>query len=764
MNKLATETPKEAARRLSAHMLNKGFRPIALHTYTDPQGEPIYYRIRLKHPETGEKWIRPMHLNGKGFELCEPKFPNGKPLFALHHIASNPNKVIWIVEGEQKVDALNKLGLVATTSSGGAASAGAADWEPLRGRTVIIWRDNDDPGKKYAGQVASTLLGIDCTVSCVEVEKLGLGKGEDVVDWLAKHPAASKTIIEELPKLIPPPQREKRQEGDSAKRSIAQVLIGIGTRCDLFHDERFDAYAVAADKHIRRTLRLCGRDFRRWLCGRYYAETGKAANGQAIAAALAVLDAKAVYDGTQRELSNRFAIQDGRIYIDLCDDRWRAVCVSADGWKVLDKPPILFRRYSHQHHLPDPQHGGSLDELKGFLNLRDDDEWHLVEAWLATVPFTSAPRPALTLHGPQGAAKSTSARALKSLLDPSAIDAIDLGRDTAGLAQILDHHAIPCFDNLTGVPTWAADMLCKAVTGGGFTKRELYTDSEDVLLAFRRAVIVTGINIPTHAPDLLDRMLLIELDRIPPEKRRDENEFWTKFNAARPRLFGALLDAISGILRQLGRVRPSKLPRMADFARLACAYAEHSGFRTDAMLKVIMDNAGRQTEEVIESDTLAMAVRDFIEKKQSWQGTASDLLVALQSGNSNPAPEGWPKSSRSLGKRLKVLQTTLAEIGITVIWKHSSDKRQRLIELAVAMGNQTSETSEMSGSRPGGGIRADMKSDQRTPNVRQTSGCKATSGADLNVTDVSDDKLHDSTAIEVVHGVTDQNAGNHSRW
>ena len=73
------ESPKEAARRLSGPMLDKGFQPVALHSYTDADGEPLYWRIRAKHPDTGEKWIRPIHQNGHGFEFGEPKYPAGKP-------------------------------------------------------------------------------------------------------------------------------------------------------------------------------------------------------------------------------------------------------------------------------------------------------------------------------------------------------------------------------------------------------------------------------------------------------------------------------------------------------------------------------------------------------------------------------------------------------------------------------------------------------------------------------------------------------------
>ena len=202
------ETPKEAAKRLAGPMLIKGFKPAALHAYTDEKGEPLYYRIRAKHPDTGDKWIRPMYRSGQGFEIGEPKYPEGKPLYGLHRIASNPDAVIWIAEGEQKADALNRLGLVATTT-GSATSAGTADWRPLRGRACIIWPDNDEPGKAYAGEVASILIGLGCSVSCLDVDKLGLGDKQDVVDWLAAHSGALRGDIEALPILTPSPAAEK---------------------------------------------------------------------------------------------------------------------------------------------------------------------------------------------------------------------------------------------------------------------------------------------------------------------------------------------------------------------------------------------------------------------------------------------------------------------------------------------------------------------------------------------------------------------------
>lgn len=212
---MTNETATKAARRLAGPMFDRGFRPAALHAYTDAGGKPLFWRIRCKHPDTGEKWIRPMKLNGHGYELGEPRFEGKKPLYRLDRLAGNTDAVVWIAEGEQKVDALEKLGNLATTS-GGATSAAGADWEPLRGRACRIWPDNDDPGRAYAGEVAAILLGMGCTVSCIDAEKLGLGKGEDVIDWLAAHPGAAGCDIEALPILRLHQTPEDAQAGDSA--------------------------------------------------------------------------------------------------------------------------------------------------------------------------------------------------------------------------------------------------------------------------------------------------------------------------------------------------------------------------------------------------------------------------------------------------------------------------------------------------------------------------------------------------------------------
>src|SRR5207244_1364309 len=135
---------------------------------------------------------------------------------------------------------------------------------------------------------------------------------------------------------------------------------------------------------------------------------------------------------------------------------------------------------------------------------KDEGDRILTVCWLVAAPITTIPRPGLMLHGVKGSGKSCTAKMLRECLDPSAIDGLDVARDPRELAQLLDHTAVPWLDNLSKLHAWQADRLCAAITGGGFSKRELYTDTDDILMSFRRTMVVTGINIPTSAPDLLD--------------------------------------------------------------------------------------------------------------------------------------------------------------------------------------------------------------------------------------------------------------------
>jgi len=130
-------------------------------------------------------------------------------------------------------------------------------------------------------------------------------------------------------------------------------------------------------------------------------------------------------------------------------------------------------------------------------------------------------------YGDQGSAKTTAEKMLLELVDPSSTPCLRT-RDAAELVQALAHRFAAVLDNVSSLPTWLSDLLCCAITGDGFTKRQLFTDDDDVIYSYRRAILFNGINIAISKPDLLDRSLLIQLERISDEHRREEAEVWNR--------------------------------------------------------------------------------------------------------------------------------------------------------------------------------------------------------------------------------------------
>ncbi len=220
--------PRWAARRLSASALRDGYVPRALHAYTDSDSSVLYWRIRLKHPNTGEKWVRPMRREGIDYALGEPDFPNGKPLYRLYGIAQgDAAQPIWFVEGEAKADALIKLGMLATTS-GSATSDDKADFKPLRGRHVIMWPGNDTPGREHMQRVATKLRALGCTIQTIDIDDLGLPEHGDVVDYLAAHPRPTAADLMALTMV---------EQGATASPIDTSVANVAAVRVELLHAE-----------------------------------------------------------------------------------------------------------------------------------------------------------------------------------------------------------------------------------------------------------------------------------------------------------------------------------------------------------------------------------------------------------------------------------------------------------------------------------------------------------------------------------------------
>jgi len=415
--------------------------------------------------------------------------------------------------------------------------------------------------------------------------------------------------------------------------------------------------------------------FKRWVSNEFWKGEGKVPNSDAFNSALNIIEAKACFEGKQHELHTRVAWYENAIWYDLGD--WRAVKVTKSEWKIIDDPPILFRHYPHQkvQVMPECHSKGEkgITDLFRFMNLSKD--YHaLYTANMICAFIPDIPHPIDTFSGDQGTAKTTHSRIKKELLDPSELKTFTYPNTKAEFAQMANHHYFFFLDNMTSLPEWLSDSLCRVVTGDGFSKRELYTDDEDIFYSFKRCVGINGINLVPSKPDLLDRTLIYELDPIERERRKEEKVFWAEFNKAKPKILGALFSLLSKAMDEYKNVKLKGKPRMADFATWGCAVARALGIKEFEFMEKYSNNIVTQNKEALEASPVAQAImafmgnKDDVNRRNKWEGSPSKLLeeldVIAEKIKLNTKDKQYPKDARWLWRRIKAVRTNLQAVGI----------------------------------------------------------------------------------------------------
>jgi hypothetical protein len=523
----------------------------------------------------------------------------------------------------------------------------------------------------------------------------------DVLTALAalkrENPAAFETLRAQLKKVgcrVGGLDKALRAEAGASEggrgRTQTEFLIELAAEAEFFHTPDDTAFAdLEVDGH-RETYPVASRGFRRWLSRRYFDAHNGAPGKEAFQAALSALEAKAYYDGLKRDVFVRVGAADGKVYLDLCDDTWRAVEISTEGWRVISHPPVRFRRSAGMKPLPIPQRGGSIEGLRAYLNVGGDTDFVLVVAWALAVLRHQGPYPLLALAGEQGSAKSTFSAVLRALLDPNTAPLRALPREDRDLFIAARNGHLLAFDNISGLPGWISDTLCRLATGGGFAVRQLYSDQDEVLFDAARPLILNGIEDMVTRPDLADRAIFLNLRAIPEETRLPERALWAAFERDRPRLLGALLDGVAAGLRNLPQVRLERLPRMADFAIWAAA-CETAYWPAGTFAQAYAGNREEAVEGVIDADPVAGAIRTMMAEQTGWTGTSSQLLAALNnkvSEEQRKADKEWPKTARALSGRLRRAATFLRKLGLEVSFEREGRSRTRRILITTAADNE----------------------------------------------------------------------------
>src|SRR5262249_10004036 len=323
--------------------------------------------------------------------------------------------------------------------------------DPLDG---LIERTTADPGAVFAPEVLERLVGL---------------KRDDRAAFEALRAQLKKAGC----RMMALDEAIAEENGDTGGRGPTQadILINVAKEgAPLFHTPDGTGYADIEVNGHRETWAIRSQSFKRWLRRRFYEATGGAPNSEALQTAIGLLESMAMFDGDERAVHLRVAADRNVLYIDLTNNEWQVIELDATGWRVINRPPVRFRRAAGILALPRPERGGSIEALRKFLNVKDND-FVLAVAWLLAALRNTGPYPVLAVSGEQGSAKSTGSKILRALVDPNTAPLRALAREDRDLfIAATNGHAL-AFDNISRLPTWISDTLCRLATGGGFAVR-----------------------------------------------------------------------------------------------------------------------------------------------------------------------------------------------------------------------------------------------------------------------------------------------------
>ena len=421
--------------------------------------------------------------------------------------------------------------------------------------------------------------------------------------------------------------------------------------------------------------------YRRQLTKLFYQESGEQAPGsQGMQDAIAVLQAKAFFDGPELPVYVRSAEVDGVLYLDLGNDDWQVVRVSAGGWEVISEAPVHFRRPRGMLALPTPVTGGTLKLLKQFVPTQTDEDWILLASWLIMALRARGPFPVLVLFGSRGAGKSWLSLMLRNLVDPNKAAVRNLPREERDLTLAAENGHVVALDNISRLSEWLSDAICRLSTGSGSGGRQYYTDDEERLTQSCCPVVLNGIEEFAQRGDLVDRSLIIQFHQIATKDRLMESDLTAAFEAAHGAILGVLLDLVAAGLQFADSVDlRGRLPRMADFAAWSYAFANSDAceWTGEQFLTAYNDNRGRADAASVDASLVGKEVMRFMEGRTTeWKGTATDLLAKLnqQVDEQVKRQREWPKKALNLGSDLRRVSPSLRALGIDCVFAHGNDR------------------------------------------------------------------------------------------
>lgn len=454
---------------------------------------------------------------------------------------------------------------------------------------------------------------------------------------------------------------------------------------------------------LKRHYRLKSNKIRDILSLMMFKKTGEVPGGDALKSAVTLLSGYTI-NKPRIKLYNRLGVQDdGSWWLDLSNESSEAIKINDDKWSLVENPPTIFKRYSHQLPLKKPVVGGSVLDILGFTNFIGLDEQllYLVFGVLETL-IPEIPHVVPYVYGDKGTVKSTSLIAVKAVFDNSVMvkGLLNMHRDSNKLGQVLDHHYLSYFDNISHIDDDQSDLLCRAVTGAGISNRLLYSDDDDFIRQFMRCVAINGINMVARKPDLLDRIVLLKTRKVTRSERKEDQVIMGMIYDKAPFILYDTLDLIVKARKtmKIGVNVDGGLSRMADAMKWGVALTEALGIDRDKFLVAYRNNILEQEENSVKSSVVGdLLVKLLDQRLPLWKNSVSGWVQpSVTEVKFNPSElflkmreladearintrTDFPSDSTRLSGEINEFAPSLPSCGFRLIRKRSGDDGRKLI-------------------------------------------------------------------------------------
>lgn len=503
------------------------------------------------------------------------------------------------------------------------------------------------------------------------VRAFSILKATDLPSYLRLRNAAKKAnrdcSVTVLDKLV----RAELPTNDDDASALDELVALARAQCQLHHDADRNAVAVIRMPGRREVWRVYSSGFEDWLRAAYWRAKEMGVPETTMKSALATLAAAGIHDGDEIAVHVRAAQCEDGYLIDLGDEHWQAIHVTPQGWRVVNESPVYFTRMPSMRPLPMPVPMGVTHGDIGLLWQHTNipaNRRVMVLAWLLDCFRPDTPFPVLELVGEQGSAKSTTQSVLRSLVDPNKVMLRGRPKTVEDVFVAAANNWLVSYENLSGLTAEQQDAFCTLSTGGGFASRQLYTNGEEHVMETKRPVVLNGIAVVATRPDLIDRVIHVDMPTIPPEARRDDADTSAAWERDRPLVFGALLDLFADALRILPSVKLAHKQRMADYERFGEAVARALGFEPGEFQRQYAELVRAGIDRALESNAVAQVLDKYFEERISpwnWQGTAGQLYDLLNN-QTIPDRSTWPKSPKGLADQLRRIAPAYRAKGIEI--------------------------------------------------------------------------------------------------